>query len=192
MKTTTEKGKDMSIENDVSLWPEGAQFYIKPKEGDHPTFFAKTKIDHPDFFDGIDVGGKYYVFYAAYWEAVHRPPANQGGQTLPWPQVGVECEYSYDGGDSWRVCKILAVHAEHFWVVSGGEPFTVASKDGSKFRPIRTLRDDAIRVVELALSEAYSDGPASDRISSDTDQQIYAAAAVDALMAKYDLKEKTQ
>jgi len=186
----------MSIENDESLWPEGAQFYIKPrlenrchKEG----FFARTCAGGDTLKEGLRIDGQPYEVYTRFWGVNPRPTANkydQGAPTLPWPQVGVECEFSLDAGCTYKWCEVLGRHGRAVWLRTrhGYSAFFI---DRAIFRPIRALRDEAVSVVEQALSEAYSSGPAGTQIT-DADLRIYATAAVGGLMAKYDLKEKTK
>ena len=168
----------MSIETDESLWPEGAHWYIKRRENNdgHAPFFAATLDSHPDHKDGKDISGKYYIVYDIYWEVIPRPKAQ-------WPQVGVECEYNYYD-TNWQKCKILSKHDGFYWAICDKKPFTIETGDCFKFRPISTLRDDAIATIATAIYNSCS--------TSYTAAEKAANDALNILMAKYELKEKTK
>jgi len=175
----------MSIENDESLWPEGAQWYLKPKANNklNKPFFAIDCIATSETREGTKITGEQYEVWTEFWEDIPRPPS-------PWPQVGDECEFSLDAGCTYQWCEVLGRHERAAWVRTrhGYSNFFI---DKAMFRPTRTLRDEAVSVVKLALTTAYVEGQANGLIS-EADEPVYAAAAVDALLAKYDLKGKTQ
>jgi hypothetical protein len=153
----------MSIETDESLWPEGAQWYAK-KDSYHLSGFYKQH-KHQWWFMRMRLApdGEWIVSSDQTKnrkKMIPRPKA-------PWPQVGDECEYSLYDGDTWKACKIIGIHEDFIWFKGSHEAFT-AHRGNIKFRPIRTLRDDLIKLLD-----GYD-------------------WLADSVLEKYELKEKTK
>jgi hypothetical protein len=160
----------MSIETDETLWPDGAQWYIKPKENNKPNkpFFAIDCIATSETREGTKITGEQYEVWTEFWEDIPRPPS-------PWPQVGVECEFS-PGPGSWLPCKVIGKYEGFVWLLGANGPLGYRMMD-IKFRPLCTLLDDLVYVF-------------IDHYGNPKGAESYIGIAK-AIMAKYELKEKT-
>lgn len=162
----------MSIETDESLWPEGAQWYGPETKYHNACFYKQDEDGHWWICFGKTVSA---------WSLTGPNVPSKRDDLIPrpsatWPQVGVECEYSLYDGDTWKACKIIGTYEDFIWVKDHSGVWTSFSKK-IRFRPIRTPRDELIDVVTKAA-----------RVSNDT----MFSDAVDAILAKYELKEKTK
>ena len=87
--------------------------------------------------------------------------------TAPWPQVGVECEYGPNSDGKFATCKILGKCDEYWWIREE-DMFITLHADTVTFRKSSTLRDDLIKLLD-----GYD-------------------WLADAVLEKYELKEKTK
>jgi len=165
----------MSIETDESLWPEGAQFYIKqkPNNGAFTSFFARTCGGDDTAKCGVNLSGAGYHVYLEYWEVIPR-------QTAQWPQVGVECEYNPCGLGNWEPCKVIGRYEGFVWLATSGGPFTAPSNK-IEFRPLRTLRDE---LLDIFAKETIPSNEPIDKVCD------YISDAVDTILAEFDLTRK--
>jgi len=163
----------MSIETDESLWPEGAQFYGPETKYHNACFYKQDEDGHWWICFGTTVSAWSLTgpnVPSKRDDLIPRPIANQhdqGAPVQPWPKVGVECEYDSTGLGHWRPCKVIGRHECFVWLTTSNGPFTAPSGK-IVFRPIRTLRDDLIKLLD-----GYD-------------------WLADAVLEKYELKEKTK
>ena len=136
----------MSIETDESLWPEGAQWYGPETKYHNACFYKQDEDGHWWICFGTTVSA---------WSLTGPNVPRKMGDliprpTAPWPQVGVECEFS-PGPGSWLPCKVIGKYEGFVWLIGANGPVAYCMTD-IKFRPICTLRDELAEVMRRKIS----------------------------------------
>jgi len=167
----------MSIETDESLWPEGAQWY-GPEDS------------HMEWKEGFYKHENYIWYFKTSWSAWQKTTQSPLGirkliprPTAPWPQVGVECEFSITGG-KWTPCKIVGRDGYWFWLDVGDCRYSLHYPTVA-FRPNSTLRDEVFGLVTKVIYDNSIEGLGGSKAVADR--------VTDLVMAEFDLtrKEKT-
>ena len=147
------KHTKQQLEQDESLWPDGATHY----EYNYWIFYK-------------EINGKVYCLIDGVWKkSAHNSISEIIGSALvrptkyTWvPELGVECEYSVDGRN-WYVCKVI-VFSAHAAFIKSHKANIHNCKEYSielnrvQFRPIKSERDLFVAKAFKVFGEASGNG----------------------------------